>query len=195
MSRISDEVEKAFKEYKEETVFPRVEKKVLYTAELLVRKAIFYRNTAPEKHNFTGNLLASIVACVYKKGRPLKAFYASDKVIGVIDYKMSAPKHYQFREDYEGLHTPPIGYNPDIVTNKGLGEDDARKFFEEYRPEYNDLYCIVLAYTTEYADWVEGKSRTTGFAYVYTDMEENGWKFLQLYRTYRRPANFDNVPF
>lgn len=192
MSKISEEVEKAFKEYKKETVFPYVEKKVLYTAELLIRKAVYYRNSAPEKHNFTGNLLASIVACVYKEGKPLRAFYASDKVIGVIDYKMSAPKKYTFKEDYEGTSST---YTPDIVTNKGLGEDDARSFFEEYRPEYNDPYCIVLAYTTEYADWVENKRRTTGFAYVYTDMEKNGWKFLQLYRTYRRPADFSNVPF
>lgn len=193
MSKVEQEIEQAMKEWKQE-IYDRVDNKVRSFAMAIISQAIIERQTAPGKHNFTGNLLNSIVVCVYKDGQPDMAFYPSQYgVTKAIRFKMTNHRHYHFKKDYDGEESD---YDPQIATNQGWGEDDARNFFREYNPGNGAKYYIVVAYPTEYASFVEAFRHTTGFTGTYTWTKHNGWKILQLPWTDSAPEQSSNfAPF
>lgn len=154
-----------------------IELKVQSYAYTLLVEAMVDRQTAPGKHNFTGNLLNSIVVAVYKNGKPDTAYFASNHVKGAIHAKMTSPNHYHFEVDYDGAESD---YDPEVETDKGYGAKDAKDFFEEYKPQNPGNYTIVLAYPTEYASYVEAERHTTGFARMYEFIQKTAKGYIGL---------------
>jgi hypothetical protein len=171
-------IDKACKDYKK-AIFNEVEKRCKSFCDDLCLRAIEFRKSAPGKHDFTGNLLTSIVVCLYRNGRPVYACYAGDSLSYPIQVKMTAPKKYHFKVDYEGAESH---YTPSVKTDEGWGPDDAVKFFQSYRPEGKNLFDIVVAYPVEYASWVEKQRSTTGILQTYAYAERVGTTFLGLPR-------------
>lgn len=191
MSKVEQDIEQALREFKK-GILDDVDTRVGIFARAIITQAIIERQTAPGKHNFTGNLLNSIVVCVYKDGSPMIAYYPSQYgTAKAIRFKMTSPRHYHFKKDYDGDEST---YDPQIGTNQGWGEDDAREFFGEYNPGSKAKFYIVIAYPTEYASFVEAYRHTTGFAGTYAWAKHNGWNILQLPWTDEAPSA-DFAPF
>lgn len=155
-------VRKAFKQFEED-----IDKEVLRETEVFAQNLVYYaiqqRRKARGKHDYTGNLLNSIVSAVYKDKELKTAFFSGET--GIKEpyyYKMTASHgayYFSFR-DYEGVRGST--YTPTIETFRQKGLDDAYDFISTYSPDMNG-YVVVLAYTTEYADWVEMQRHTTGY--------------------------------
>jgi len=130
-------------------------------AQDLVYRAIQEREKNPQKHDFTGNLLNSIVSAVYKDKELKKAYFSGESGLKSPRYYEMTASHgrYHFKIDYEGKTS---NYTPDVETLRRKGLDDAYEFVSTYTPDISG-YVIVVAYTTEYADWVENQRATTGF--------------------------------
>jgi len=160
-------------------IFDEVEIRCRKFCAELCQSAITYRKSNPRAHNFTGNLLNSIVVCLYRLGSPIYACYAADRTTKAIQVKMTHPKSYFFKGDYDGKSSR---YHPTVVTDEGWGEDDARQFFQSYRPEGKNLFDIVVAYPTEYGEWVEMKRSSTGIMQTYAHAEQVGVSYLKLVR-------------
>lgn len=131
-----------------------------------------------EGHNFTGNLINSILVAVYEDGNPIKAFFASKEfnLRPAIQGKMTTTqrgrtKKYVFMPDYEGSMST---FNADVKTNKGKGIDDAIKFVNTYKPSGRDMFHIVVAIPVEYADYIT----TTGFDETVAFAEMNAKQML-----------------
>lgn len=160
-------------------ILDEVEKRCYDYCEELCRSAVSYRKSEPEKHDFTGNLLNSIAVCLYRDGNPKEAWYSQDIVFEATQAKMTAPRKYRFFNDYSGAKSR---YNPDVKTDEGYGANDALNFFMSYRPAGRRAFDIVVAYTTEYADWVEQERGTTGIMRTYDFADRTAIQFLQLPR-------------
>ena len=146
----------------------------------MLESAIKWREKDPKAHNYTGNLLNSIVVCLYRRKSPVIAYFSSSLVAEAIQPKMTARKRrsYKFRRDYEGWTNSK--YFPTVKTNKGWGKDDAEEFFEEYTPKGGNLFDIVVAYTVEYADWVNQQRGTTGIMQTWQQAKVTGMTFMQV---------------
>lgn len=131
-------------------------------------------------HNYTGNLLNSIVVCAYKNGNPFYASYSAGRVRKALYFKMTSPKKYFFIKDYDGAASR---YKAEVATDEGLGEDNARRFFASYKPAGKHLFTIVVAYTAEYADWVHMKRQTVGIMRTYDYAERYGVEWLRVPQT------------
>lgn len=148
----------------------------------LVQAAIKMRLEDPKAHNFTGNLLNSIVVCLFENGSPYKAFYAADdgRVKSAIMPKMTArSRPYSFGKtgDYEGR---PSHYTATVETNSGWGLDDAKEFFASFKPGGRDMFNIVVAYPVEYADWVQSQRNTTGFLETLGYARKTAVRFMEV---------------
>lgn len=145
----------------------------------LLDSAIKNREQNDAAHDFTGNLLNSIVICLYREGSPAIAYYASSLVPEAISPKMKQRKRrrYFFRPDYSGENS---AYLPTIQTNGGWGRDDAEEFFESYNPRGRNMFDIVVAYTVEYAKWVEVQRQTTGIINTHGEAKKVGLTFMQV---------------
>ena len=166
----------AIEDYKKK-ILNEIEKNAIHFCQELCQAAINYRESNPNKHDFTGNLLNSIVVCLYKEGSPAYACYAADRVPKAIQVKMTAGYQYRFGRDYEQDRS---FYTPEIDTNQGWGEDDARRFFNTYKPTGKHMFDIVVAYPTEYAEWVEIRRGTTGIFGTYYTADKLGVDYLKL---------------
>lgn len=144
-----------------------------YCSELCLQ-AIQSRRNNPDAHNFTGNLLNSIVVGLYREGIPRYAYYASQYVQSAIQVKMSRGR-YHFDPDYDGTKS---SYVPVVKTNGGWGEEDAKNFFESYRPKGKNLFDIVVAYPVEYADFIEKLRGTTGIMETWAEAKQIGREYL-----------------
>ena len=167
-------------EYRER-IFDEVEKRCRKFCTDMCQEAIRARQTADGAHNFTGNLLNSIVVCLYREREPINAYYAAQYVPKAIQVKMRARERrsYRFSPDYDGVNSH---YLPTIQTNGGWGEDDARIFFQNYIPKGNNLFDIIVAYPVEYANWVEIQRSTTGILQAYQHASHVGFTYLKLPR-------------
>lgn len=190
MSKVEDEIQRAYDKWLKDDVWPTTRRVVLDFANKLVEEAIKYRESMPEKHDFTGNLLNSIVACVYEDNKPIEAFFSKDRVNRPIRRKMTAngkgtpgsistskPKGYHFKVDYEGSDSV---YSPVIITDAGKGTVDAAGFWSDYKPQGNAKFHIALAYTVEYATWLETFCHTVGFADTYSYAQIEGYKIFDM---------------
>ena len=171
-------IAKALDGYKE-YIADQVESQLKKYCWSLLDNAIKSRQQAPGSHNFTGNLLNSIVVCLYREGDPVIAYFASSLVPEAIVPKMRkrSRRRVFFSKDYDGEQS---AYLPTVDTNGGWGKDDAQKFFEYYRPKGNHLFDIVVAYTVEYADWVNYERGTAGIVRTMQYAEDLGRTFLQV---------------
>lgn len=180
MSATKAQILRAIDDYREK-IIAEVEKRCRNYCENLIWWAIRYRKTAFDAHDFTGNLLNSIVVCLYKNRQPLTAFFAAGKIPKAISVKMSANnrgrKRYYFQPDYSGEFT---GFRADVETDKGWGENDARIFFNSFMPKGKNLFDIVVAYPVEYAEWIEELRGTTGILNTYTEAQRVGVTLLRL---------------
>ena len=162
-------------------IFDEVENRCRKFCTDLCQEAINARKNAPGAHNFTGNLINSIVVCLYRNREPINAYYAAQYVPKAIQVKMRqrTRKHYRFNPDYDGDKSH---YLPTVQTNGGWGEDDARHFFQVYVPKGKNLFDIVVAYPVEYGNWVETQRSTTGILQSYAHAEAVGVTYLKLVR-------------
>ena len=177
MSGIDDIIKSSFSEFKVD-IEKRIEKGCRLYCSNILESALKARLRNPNAHNFTGNLLNSIVVCLYKKGKPLTAYYAAGKVDEPICAKMSfrGKYTYRFNPDYDGARSR---YIPTVKTDGGWGQEDARRFFADYKPQGENLFDIVVAYPVEYAEWVDMQRQTTGFMQTFQYAERTGLTFLQ----------------
>lgn len=173
-------VHQALAEYKT-AIFDEVEKRCRKFCTDLCQEAIKARQNTEGAHNFTGNLINSIVVCLYRNKEPINAYYAAQYVPKAIQVKMRFRKRksYRFSPDYDGQDSH---YKPEVQTNGGWGVDDARIFFQNYVPQGKNLFDIVVAYPVEYGKWVEMKRGTTGILQAYSHAETVGVQYLQLQR-------------
>ncbi len=155
-------VRDGIKAFRDTVILDEVDKTAAFLCERLIANAVLNRQNAPGAHDFTGNLLNSIVTGYYLDGE-LRAFFRAESA-GVRPsryYKMRASHGtYFFKYDYRGRKSY---YKPTIETDGGKGVEDAEMFIMTYTPRIRNGFEIVVAYTTEYATWVENERRTTGF--------------------------------
>lgn len=179
MARNQTNIAKAVENYKNDVIIPAVEARLKSWCSQILDAAIMARQRNPNAHNFTGNLLNSIVVCLYKNREPVMAWYAHDRVPEAIMPKMKKRlrKRVFFKRDYDCEES---AYLPTIDTNGGWGYDDAQEFFESYTPRGNNLFDVVVAYPVEYANWVQMERATTGILQSYQYTERTGMTFLKL---------------
>lgn len=171
-------IDRAFREY-EKYIYDTSEKELREWCWDIVREAIRARAQNPQAHDFTGNLINSIVVCLYRDKSPVIAYYSSSLVPEAIRPKMRkrVRRRVFFNPDYEGVQSK---YLPTIDTNGGWGKDDAEKFFESYIPNGRNMFDIIVAYTVEYADWVNQQRGTTGILQTWGKAKSTGMTFLQV---------------
>ena len=126
----------------------------------ICEQAVDFRLDNPNAHDFTGNLLNSIVVALYRRGKLVQATFSSSMVPGEIAPKMTKGKFYHWKPDYQGDERT---FLPDVQTDEGYGKYDAQSFVVYYKPDPKAVFEIVCAYTAEYATWVEQQRNTTGF--------------------------------
>ena len=172
-------IAKAVEQYKANIIIPTMEKHLRKWCWEILDAAIKARQRNPQAHNFTGNLLNSLVVCLSKNGQPVIAYFSSDIVPEAIMPKMKKRlrKRVFFKRDYDGEES---AYLPTVETNGGWGRDDAQEFFETYKPKGNNLFDIVVAYTVEYANWIQMERGTAGILNTYAYAERTGKTFLKL---------------
>ncbi len=162
-------------------IFSTLEPKMRRYCDEVVEAAYRFRTSEPYAHNFTGNLLNSIVCLLYKRGKLVYASYLHDTVKGPIHGKMTAtyrgyPQKYDFKQDYDSSSSH---YEASVWTNEGYGYDDAKRFASEYPPRIKDAFFeMVLAYTTEYATFVEAQRHTTGYLQTSRYVIDNALKVI-----------------
>lgn len=179
MPRNKQVITKAVADYEKNVIIPTMEKALKKWCWQILNAAILARQRNPKAHNFTGNLLNSIVVGLYRNKKPVIAYYASDLVPEAIRPKMRKRERRRvfFHRDYDDKDS---AYLPTIDTNGGWGKDDAEEFFESYRPKGNYLFDIVVAYSVEYANWVQMQRATTGILNTLQYAERTGRTFLRL---------------
>lgn len=162
-------------------IFDEVENRCRKFCTDLCQEAIKARQNNEAAHNYTGNLINSIVVCLYRDREPINAYYAAQYVPKAIQVKMRLRKrkHYRFNPDYDGSNSH---YLPEVQTNGGWGEDDARNFFQNYVPQGRNLFDIVVAYPVEYGKLVEAKRASTGILQAYSHADSVGVTYLKLIR-------------
>ncbi len=157
----------------------------------IIEKAIAFRLGNTRAHNFTGNLINSIVAALYRKGKLVIAVTpgSSDGSIDPpIRRKMTYPKKYYFGVNAKG-ELSKLGYDwdtvkssyyePEMVTSQRFGTADAKAFIDSFRADPKALFQIVVAYTTEYASFVESKRKTTGYLNTVQFIQVSAPKLVQ----------------
>lgn len=178
MSATKEFVNKAFEEYRRQMEDEVEERCRSFCAELC-RLAVWYRLREPEAHNFTGNLINSIVVALYRKKKPIYMSYASDIMPKAIMVKMTKSHgRYVFKRDYDSEEYS--AYVPEVETNGSLGIYDAMRVAQSYKPVGKNMFDILVAYSTEYAEFVENERATTGFLNTYDHAKYIGIKFLGL---------------
>lgn len=169
-------IRKGFADYKK-YILDTTERELRTWCWDLLNAAIRWREGNMRAHNFTGNLLNSIVVCLYRNGKPVIAYFSASLVGEAIYPKMSAPGRYLFSRDYEGARSR---YRPEVETDRGWGKADAEAFFENYSPRGRNLFDIVVAYTVEYAGFVEQERQTTGALQTWNTAKTTGLQFMEI---------------
>lgn len=176
MSGINNIIHSAISDFKKE-IENTVEQNCKTFCVDLLRVAIEERQYAPKKDNMTGNFVNSIVVCLYKKGKPLEAYYAAGKVKGARMRKMTFPKAYYFNSDNSGIMHKFVA---PCITDEGWGYEDAKMFFSSYKPDGNNMFDIVVAYPVEYASFIESQRGTAGYFRTLHYAKQVGFKFLKI---------------
>lgn len=170
-------VKSAVSDFKKE-IENKIEQNCRTFCKEILTEALRWRTTQNLGHNFTGNLVNSIVVCLYKHGKPLEAYYASGNIESPMHKKMTARGgRYVFYRDWDGVASE---YEPEIETDEGHGNNDAENFFSSFRPNSNNMFDIVVAYPVEYASFVEMNRGTTGYMNTYNYACNVGLQYLMI---------------
>ena len=163
-------IEDAFKQFSQqmnEAVYAKLDE---ICSNLLLDAVVQNRRRNPEAHQFTGNLINSIVVILYDKKEGVQSnYFAYDTLKAPIRKEMSArtarggERKYaiHFAPDWQG--TPHSKYKPKVATDESTGPQDAVAFAGAWTPTTGKDFEICVAYTSEYANWVEEERKTTGF--------------------------------
>lgn len=114
-------------------------------------------------HDYTGNLINSIVVILYQDGEIADIWSAGEQgqVRKPKFRKMSARKKmYVYSNDYSMTSSR---YRATVPTNRGFADEDVQTFINTNTPDIQNGYCVTVAYTVEYAEWVEMERGTTGY--------------------------------
>ena len=174
-----------FERLMEQTIYDTLFKWCGQTLDL----AIELRERDRNAHNFTGNLLNSIVVILYTRTKRIPQtvdfFFAAEEVKPAIAPKMSsvttrgkARKNlYHFHPDYDQRDSR---YRPTIPVNGRWGYEDAAKFANSYSPTMDVPFTIVVAYTVEYAEFIEQQRHTAGYLQIKKATEKAAVQFIGL---------------
>lgn len=164
-------IKQAFNEFKRETMANEIYNYLDNICQnLLLQAVIDNRRRNPKAHQFTGNLINSIVIILYDKNEGIQSnYFAYDLLKSPIRKEMSAKNTrggmrknaVHFRPDWQ--NTPHSKYTPEVVTDESYGPNDAKSFAASWQPTLKTDFEICVAYTSEYAEWVELNRQTTGF--------------------------------
>lgn len=150
----------------DETIFDTLDE----VCKNLLLDAVVRNRRGKDAHQYTGNLINSIVVILHSKPEGITSYYfAYDDLKAPIRKEMSAmtsrgntrKNAVHFRPDWQG--TPHSSYRPTVVTDGSTGPQDARAFAASWKPETGLPFEICVAYTSEYAEWVEKERQTTGY--------------------------------
>ena len=136
----------------------------LHCQNILLRAVKFRLGLAYTKgHNYTGNLINSIVVILYDDGEISNIWTAGED--GQIKkpkfQKMTArKKKYYYSNDYSNVSSR---YKAEVPTNRGVADEDIESFINTNEPSIKKGWSITVAYTVEYASWVEQEHGTTGY--------------------------------
>lgn len=182
-------VKKAFKGYEEhidKVVYNALDKWCVQILRDAIRNR--YQPTEDRGHNFTGNLINSIVVILYRRSNGKKTTYYADSTglkpairreISGLNYRRRYRRYdIYFRRgsrwgerDWTGRMSK-LRADGLVATDESYGINDAHQFANIWYPTTNDDFVICVAYTSEYAYFVEQQRQTTGFletmAYVGT---------------------------
>lgn len=156
-------IKKAFERFRHD-IDTDVSKQLGLICRNILVGAIRARLSNSKGHDYTGNLLNSIVVVLYDEGEISDVLTAGEdgQVRRPITGKMYARKKpFYFRKDFSGRYS--THYYADVDTNRGYADEDIRAFIADNKPTFTNGYCITVAYTVEYADWVETQRQTTGY--------------------------------
>ena len=179
-------IDKAFKGFEKQILSQTEERLKSWCYDLMV---LAYKNrlSNPRAHDFTGNLINSIMVGLYRKGNPTYVCIVGDRgvvkapITGKMRVRASqlgySAKMYRFKKDWSGRKS---AYVPTVNTDGGNGVRDASEFFRSYRPSGRNAFDVVVAYPVEYASWVEQERQTTGYLQTLADAKATGITFMEL---------------
>lgn len=150
----------ALERFRDEKV-DKIQSHMVGLCQKTVQEAINARLHIEGARQFTGNLVNSIACALYRDGRLVHASYSKDEVAPPVRRKMTAPKVYSFEPAWD--EGKVRRFKPEIATGQTRGPQDALQFVQNYKPDGKALLQMVLAYTTEYATFVEAIRGTTGY--------------------------------
>ena len=169
-----NKVNKAFHGYAEhidKVVYNALDK---WCVEIL-RNAIRFRYATAEGHNLTGNLINSICVLLYRKSKgTISSYFGYDKaglklpirreLSGITTRKTMRKNRIKLAVDWSGRTNSLIKPKSLIPTDESYGQNDAQEFARWWVPkDHNSDFVICVAYTSEYASFVEHERQTTGF--------------------------------
>lgn len=173
------EIEKAIDEYYKKDMTPVIYKDLAEWCKSLIRYAVEERLHSIGGHNFTGNLINSIVVILYSKQQKKKEAYYSNTISGkpAIMHEVSALNARGRLRAYDIHFRPGSRFpSPDwsgtfstlkassiIPTDESMGFMDAVNFVRMWKPLTGKDFEVCVAYTSEYASFVEAERHTTGF--------------------------------
>jgi hypothetical protein len=138
---------------------------------LLLDAIIEHRLRTEGAHQFTGNLINSIVVILFNKvtGEQVN-YFAYDRLKAPIRREMTSitargtqrKNRIHFYPDWQ--NRMGSSYLPDVVTDESYGHEDAISFAQSWSPETGKTFEICVAYTSEYAQWVNIHHHTVGYA-------------------------------
>lgn len=147
-------------------------------AKQILERALYYRSQLVGMdigHNFTGNFVNSIGVGIYIYGYFQRGYYASqeigkDPVMGkMTTLKSGGSRKYTFsinagHPDFQGEDSSYLAkIKTDMKTvNKGMVEEVLRSI----HPHNKNGYSVILAYSVEYAEFIENIRSSTGLALV-----------------------------
>jgi len=174
-------IENAFREFESKTVIPEMLKRISLHCQNLLVSALRNRLSLSHRtgHDYTGNLINSIVVVLYQDGEIADIWAAGDQ--GQIRKpkfrKMTARKKwYVYSNDYSNTSSR---YRAEVPTNRGFADEDIQNFLNSNRPSIQKGFCVTVAYTVEYAEWVEIERGTTGIMKTQNDARK---QFLQSFK-------------
>lgn len=158
-------IENAFKDFRMNTMPMEILKELQLICQNLLISAIHYRLrlSHTKGHDYTGNLINSIVVVLYQDGEIADVWAAGEQgqIKKPICRKMTARKKaYYFSNDYSNRQSK---YRAEIETNRGVADEDIQMFLNSNSPSVQKGFCVTVAYTVEYAEWVEYERGTTGY--------------------------------
>lgn len=156
----------AFENFRLNVMPVEIIKELKLICQNLLISAIHYRLRLSHSgggHDFTGNLINSIVVVLYQDGEIADVWAAGEhgQIKKPICRKMTARKKaYYYSNDYSNTQSK---YRAEIETNRGVADEDIEQFLNSNAPSVQKGFCVTVAYTVEYAEWVEIERQTTGY--------------------------------